>query len=265
MGDDNTNEKKRKGNTKWTTSYSSMSLLEAEDRLGFRMQTIKTTSAKDMLIEANYMLEGEDSILKTKEKVYDQIVQYLAIEGYPTEANPYFKESSISDLVYSIIGPIIFHIILKTGRDSIQLLREKEIVSRDGVTGGNEEFVVMDLISVKERNYVFVVEAKRSSLGQAMKQCLLAMKDMRGNNGAGKVYGFVTTGKSWRMIKYDEKGFCQSREIISLFEGMNQEKELWMKDYSVVVDLIYAALSVGGIVKKDVTVVVARICIRKCG
>jgi len=101
--------------------------------------------------------------------VYDQIVQYLVIEGYPTEVNPYFNESSISDLVYSIISPIIFHFILKTGRDSVQLLREKEIVSRDGVTGGSEEFVVL--------------------------------------------------------------------------EGMDQEKELWMEDYSVLVDCMYAALS----------------------
>ena len=87
------------------------------------------TSAKDMLIKANHILEGEDSILRTKEKVYDHKVQYLAIEGYPMEAIPYFKQSNISDLVYRIIGPIIFDFILKTGRGSIQLLREKEIVS----------------------------------------------------------------------------------------------------------------------------------------
>ncbi|RPB27443.1 hypothetical protein L211DRAFT_546903 [Terfezia boudieri ATCC MYA-4762] len=81
-----------------------------------------------MLIKANYVFEGDDSTMKTKEKVYEQIIQYLAIEGYPTEANPYFKESSISDLVYGIIGLIIFHFILKTGRD-ILLVREKEISS----------------------------------------------------------------------------------------------------------------------------------------
>lgn len=60
----------------------------------------------------------------------------------------------------------------------------------------------MDLVSVVERNFVLVIEAKRSSLGETMKQCLLSMKDMRDNNGGGKVYGFVTFGEIWRMISY---------------------------------------------------------------
>jgi hypothetical protein len=37
----------------------------------------------------------------------------------------------------------------------------------------------------------------------AMKQCLLAVRDMRDTNAGGNVYGFVTTGKAWRMLKYD--------------------------------------------------------------
>ncbi|KAL0638819.1 hypothetical protein Q9L58_002048 [Maublancomyces gigas] len=65
------------------------------------------------------------------------------------------------------------------GRNIIQLLREKKIVSTDSTTGGMEEFVMMDLISVKERNYVLIIEAKKASLGDAMKQCLFVMKDMR--------------------------------------------------------------------------------------
>ena len=89
--------------------------------------------------------------------MYDLIVQYLAIERYPTEADPYFKETDISDLVYGIISPIIFHFIHKTGQDSIQQLREQDIVSTGGVTGGNEEFAVMDLISVKERSYILII------------------------------------------------------------------------------------------------------------
>lgn len=65
----------------------------------------------------------------------------------------------------------------------LRLSREKEIISVDSETGGMEEFVMVDVISVMERNFVFVTESKRASLGEAMKQCLLAMKDMRDNNG----------------------------------------------------------------------------------
>jgi len=47
---------------------------------------------------------------------------------------------------------------------------------------------MVDLVSVTEEKFVPIVEAKRSSLGEAMKQCLLAMKDMRKNNGGGTVW-----------------------------------------------------------------------------
>lgn len=59
------------------------------------------------------------------------------MEGYPTEANQYFKETNINNLVLYTIGPILTDLIRKTGQNSIQLLREEE------------EFVMMDLISVE--------------------------------------------------------------------------------------------------------------------
>ena len=97
------------------------------------------------------------------------------------------------------------------------------------MTGGVEEFVLMDLISVKESNYVFIIEAKASSLGQAMEQCLLSMKDARDDNGGGVLYGFITTGESWKVLKYDGASFQMTRKIDILFDGMDQERELWMK------------------------------------
>ncbi|KAI5839536.1 hypothetical protein DFP73DRAFT_561246, partial [Morchella snyderi] len=245
MAHDNTNQKKRK----WTTSYSTMTIPEAEDRLGFRMNTIKVVSVQRMLRDANYAFEREDSILVTKERVYNNILDYLIMEGYPTEANQYFKETNVNDLVLYTIGPILTDFIRKAGRNSIQLLREKEIISTDSETGGYEEFVMMDLISVKESNYVLIIEATKASLGDAMKQCLLSMKDARDNNGGGEVYGFVTTGESWQMLKYDGASFQITRKIDVLFQGMDQERELWMKDYSVLVGCMYAALNNGGIVK----------------
>ncbi|KAF8532805.1 hypothetical protein BDD12DRAFT_809643 [Trichophaea hybrida] len=250
MGDDNTNQKKRK--SKWTTSYSNMSRLQAEKRLGFRIRSIKAISVDRMLANAKYSLRGEylDVILKTKERVYDNIVEYLAIEGYPTEGDPDFKEASINHLVYATISPVLGNFIRMTRRNSIQLRSEKEIVSTDGEIGSTEEFVVVDLISVEDEKFILIVEAKRSSLGQAMKQCLLAMKDMRDNNGGvDEVYGFVTTGESWRMISYDGT-FQVTNKIDLVFNTMGDEKDKWMKDYSVLVDCIHAVLSKGGIVEE---------------
>lgn len=180
-------------------------------------------------------------------------MEYLEAEGYP-EAEADFKEANINDLVYGIISPIIADFRRKTGRN-LRLRREKEIIAVDSETGGCEEFVLMDIIAIKERDFVFIVEAKRSSIGEAMKQCLLAMRDMNGRNGGGAVFGFVTTGDDWRMIAYDGHTFQMTEKFMVLFDTMGKQKDRWMKQNSVVVDCLYVALQNGGIVKKDVTVV----------
>ncbi|KAF8473371.1 hypothetical protein BDZ91DRAFT_714529 [Kalaharituber pfeilii] len=119
-----------------------------------------------------------------KEKVYNNIVNHIGFEGYPWESTADFSEGNASDLVYAIIGPVLTCLKRKMGRD-IRLRRKKEIVSVDGETGGKEEFVLMDVVSVTERNYVLVVEGKTGLVGEAMKQCLLSMKNMWDNNNDG--------------------------------------------------------------------------------
>lgn len=42
-----------------------------------------------------------------------------------------------------------------------------------------------------------------------------------------------------------------------VFKTMGKNKDRWMRDYSFLVDCVYAALCNGGIVKKDVRVVSA--------
>ena len=63
-------------------------------------------------------------------------------------------------MVYSIISPVLEHFIDTTGRENVQLQSEKEIVSTDGETGGEEEHVVVDLTELKREEYILVVEAK---------------------------------------------------------------------------------------------------------
>ena len=154
---------------------------------------------------------------------------------------------SINHLVYGIISPVLEHFINATERVNVQLRSEKEILSTDGETGGKGEHVVVDLTELRRDEYILIVEAMQNSLGQALEQCLLAMKDMHGNNGGqGTIYGFVTTGRGWRMVTYDGKLFQRSEELLVLFGTMRSDKQRWMDDYSVVVDCIYAALSKGG-------------------
>ena len=128
------------------------------------------------------------------------------------------------------------------------LLRQKEVIGVDKYTGGVEEFVTMDIISVWDKRFVLIVESKKSQIQSAKNQCLLSMWDMWQNNGAGEVYGFMSSGEEWRMVKYDGVKFIMTRSFKAMFEGMEKEKELWLTDYSVVVDTIIAALLCGGMI-----------------
>ena len=248
MGDNAAQQNKKK-KTKWGTPYLAMTIREAEGHLGVRISQLKTVSVQTILANAGHDFE----VLDAKEKVYDQIVQYLDVEGYPEDSDPDFKEANISDLVYGIIGPAIQFMRKKT-KCMIRLAREKEIVFVDNETGGAEWPLGLDLISVAEGRFVFIVEAMQSAFGQAKKQVLLSMKDAGDNNGGGTVYGFITTGELWQMFCYDGKGFCETRRMVALFDGMSENKGLWMKDCSVLVDCLVAALSIGDIVERDVVV-----------
>lgn len=231
-----------------------MTVAQAQSRLGFRFQSLKGIPVQRMLENAKGSIEAEvplkaDDIKKTKEEVFREITRYIRVEGYPTEAEPTFRESSITHLVYATICPIIDDFLRLSGRKNLRLRSEKEILSNDGETGGEEEFVVMDLISVDEEKDVFIVEAMRSSIGKGLRQCALAMKDMRDHNGEGKVYGFVTTGEHWQMLEYDGILFRKTDTFAVLFDSMNERKETWMKEGAVLVDCMNLALINGGIMK----------------
>ncbi|RPA94616.1 hypothetical protein L873DRAFT_1415496 [Choiromyces venosus 120613-1] len=243
--------KKRSTNLKYKTAYSKVTMREAEKRLGFRFAEFEKhdISVSQMLAESKPEIEGlrKDQVQETKDKVFHGIVDFIEAEGYPTQSDEDFKEANINDLVFTILVPIIAAFRRNTGR-KLLLQREKQITAVDLETGGYEEFVMVDLIGVENQKFVFLVEAKRSSLGEAKRQCLLAMKDIGENNGVGVVYGFVTTGEQWQMIRYDGTVFTQTRRFLALFGDMGQEKETWMKESSIIVDCIHEALRSGGFV-----------------
>ncbi|RPB00103.1 hypothetical protein L873DRAFT_1651080, partial [Choiromyces venosus 120613-1] len=100
----------------------------------------------------------------------------------------------------------------------------------------------LELISVNVERFIFIVEVKRS-LGQGLKQCLLAMKDMQEINGEGTVYGFVTTGEQWQMLEYDGVSFSKTDAMITVFDSMETEQEKWLEENSILVECMNYALS----------------------
>ncbi|KAG0639565.1 pyridoxal phosphate-dependent transferase [Tuber brumale] len=236
--EDTTNKRR---SPKWVVSYSKITIREAEKRLGLRLDLCGIPVER--MLEGKHVLLGPDITLKLKRKIYQDLENYIRAEGYPTEANVDFKEANINDIVAFTIIPIVAQFTRETKR-KLRLSREKEITSKDCSTSGMEEFVVMDYISYDEMKYVLVVEAKRAALGEAIKQCFLALKDIRDLNGGGTVYGFVTMGDSWRMISFNGT-FTLSNKIELLFDTMGESEEEWMADYSTIVDCLNVALSDG--------------------
>ncbi|RPA99337.1 hypothetical protein L873DRAFT_1828058 [Choiromyces venosus 120613-1] len=152
-------------------------------------------SPKDMLVKAEYSPD-EDTIKAIKDEVYKKIVLYLDIEPAPTD-HLHLMEANAA-MMSNCSG------------------KKKKIISEDSETGGHEELVV-DVISLTKEKYILIVEAYRESLGAAMAQCLLAMKDMGDSNQGGVVYGFVTTEDRWRMLSYDGGSFQVTVNFHRLF------------------------------------------------
>lgn len=247
MGDEQP-QKKRK--FPWKKSYSAMSHTrkEVEERIGMTLRDLHSTaiSVEEMLALARYNPDTE-AMKATKEEVYKGLARCLRVEGYET-----LMEANVNDLVLFIIHPTIDEFMQRTGRKTIQLFREKQLMAEDEETGGYEEFVVVDRIEITEERYILIIEAKRESLGAAMGQCLLAMKDLGDSNHGGVAYGFVTTGDSWRMLRYDsDRSFLVTNKIEAVFDTMGRDEKKWMREFSVIVDCVYAALGDGGKVNRS--------------
>ena len=90
-----------------------------------------------------------------------------------------------------------------------------------------------------------MVEGKAALIGEAMKQCLLSMKDMWDNNNDGEIYGFVTTRQ---MFRYNGVLFKGSRKMGMLFLGVENDGGMddWMMNYTVAVDCLLVALMIKG-------------------
>ncbi|KAG0138683.1 hypothetical protein HOY82DRAFT_544544 [Tuber indicum] len=232
----------------YLTAYSKVSMRETEEKLDMIFSKFEPfcTPVDQMLAQAKPTIKGLSThqVRKAKEMVYQNIVQYLTGEGYPTEELEDYNEANLNDLVLLIILPILTELKGETGC-SLLLRREQEIPPTDSEPGSFQQFVRMDFIGVRDKRFVLVVEAKKSTVGQAKWQCMLVLKDVWDNNGGGIVYGFVTCGTEWQMIQYDGMGFTQTDNLWVLFTNMRQERERWMKECSVIVDCIYMALRSG--------------------
>ena len=85
-----------------------------------------------------------------------------------------------------------------------------------------EKFVVIDEAELGKERYLFIVEAKRSSLG-ANGTMLVSMNDIGDKYDGSTIHGFVTTGDGCRMLKYHDRPFQvpDKTEVPSVLEEKN--------------------------------------------
>jgi len=231
-------------------------VLQAEKRLGFRINQLekKGISVSEMLTQAKPEILGlsDEQIQQTKERVFDNIVEYIEAKGYPMDSDENYDVGIVTDLVMLIIVPILAAFRRGTSSPSrnLSLEREREIITVDSEIGGIHDFVGIDLVGVGKRKFVFLANATNSLVGKAKRKCLLALKDIRGKNRGGIVYGFVTTAEEWQMVQYNGTAFTQSNRFQVMFQGMGHERERWMREGAVIVDCIHMVLRSGGFVGK---------------
>ncbi|KAI5811417.1 hypothetical protein DFH27DRAFT_533361 [Peziza echinospora] len=214
-----------------------------EEKLGFRLRTLKEKHIEELLI-------GEPKpagLDEAKEAVYQGVRRFLKISGSILDDNP----STTRHLIYSILSPILDEYIERSGRKEIQLQCDKTICS----VGSDHEdrlvtkphFVVVDLSDPMKETIILIMEKQRNSWVDSMKHCLMAMRNAHASNGfTGLVYGFVTSGEHWRMFIYDGTTFAKSGEMKAFFEAMESQKHRWMTCCSLIVDCLYLALRKGG-------------------
>lgn len=231
-----TNKRKRN----YLISYSNVTQEKAEERLNIRfLDLINNSKRVEKLIEKTKI----SNIIEIKEKVYDRLIDRLLAEGYPESTISPYKEANVTDFVGDILTTIVSYFKRINNNNNIFIHREKEIISEDFETGGVEEFVIVDIISVTKTKNILIVEAKRENLIQGIKQCLLSLKDSWDTNKDNKpVYGLLTDGIDWRLIIYEPNDIQISSKFSALFEDMYTEKDEWINDKSKIVDVIYTVL-----------------------
>lgn len=224
----------------WKKSYANYTQIEAEKRINKSFISI-FNNADDVTNIVN-IEKFKEKTKNIKEDVYKKIVQCISIEDYPLSIEP-FKEENMTDLAFLILLSTIAEFKEIENAESIKLRREKKIVSIDKESGGNEEFVIVDAIDIGEEKYIMIIEAKKASLAECFKQCILALKDSYDNNNDKKtVYGFLTTGVSWQLVTYNENEIKISDDIKVAFPRMKINKQKWLDNYSMLIDVIYNVL-----------------------
>lgn len=234
-------EQKRK-KFEWSKSYSSYTEKDAELRLNKKFSEIFNNQSpiKEIItfddVDANKTLD-------IKNNIYADLCFCIDVEDFPGASVESSKEVNVNDIVFIILFKTLGMFKNQENQENLKLRREKKIISVDKESGGFEEFVIIDLVNIRDEVPVLIIECKRNSIRECFKQCILALKDVFDINKK-PCYGILTTGVNWSFIKYTENEILVSEEIVAIFPKMSKDKDRWIKNNSVIIDILYKILSI---------------------
>lgn len=231
-------EKKKK--FEWKNSYSNYTQIDAEKRI--KHSFISIFNNADDITNIINIERFKEKTKNIKEDVYKKIVQCISIEDYPLSIEP-FNDENMTDLSFLILLSTIADFKEIENAETIKLRRGKKIIAIDKETGVSEPFVIVNAIDISEEKYIMIIENKNASLAECFKQCILALKDSYDSNNDKKtVYGFLTTGVFWQLVTYNENEIKMSDDIKVAFPRMKMNKQKWIDNYSIIIDIIYTIL-----------------------
>ena len=218
-----------------------MNVQETEKKLGLRFREFEkhAISPSQMLADVKAEIQGlgEEQVERAKDEVFNRIISLGPGEGYPVVYDDR-NNAKARDLVLFTVFPILIAFQRETGR-KVHLQRGDRRVG---------DTISANFVGFGDRKYVFLVEATKSSIGQARSACMLALKEMGDNNPGGVLYGLVASGDFWQIIRYQREVFTQTDPVQVGFHTMKRDKAKWLKESSIIVDFLHAALRSEGFV-----------------
>ena len=206
-------------------AYSKMNMQEIEKKLGLTFSQFEkaAVSIRQMLADTKPEIKGlgEEQLERAKEKVFDNTVGLVEGAKYPGKG----RAGTLAALIFI---PVLAAFQRETGR-KLRLLRKTDTISAT-------------VVGTKDHKFFLVAEAKKAEIGNVKRQLMLALKEVGDNNPGGVVYGLVTFGDFWQIIRYQREIFTQTDPVQVVFPTMGCDKAKWLKESSIIVDFLDAVL-----------------------
>lgn len=201
-------------------------------------------------VEINYLLQkqqlGPENVIQLIQPpnelykdVYERLKAILRTHSYPhglsSESN---KTTYVDTLLFTIVDYVNREL---TMNPKILLIKEYDVrmVYDSDILLGKLDYAIVELSNRKKQACLLIVECKKENVDAAVKQCLLALKQIYSDR---PVYGCCTTAEDWNFIMFNGEDFRIIHKKNVIFPHMDEHEGLWMKNCTFIIQIIYSCL-----------------------